>query len=124
MTAANVQNPQRDASVIPPLPLAGKKVVVGDHRCARARELALALELAPMRVNTIRPGFIDTDMWNFLPADQRDALRRKVAEAFPSRRAGQAADIGHAAVFLMTNGDVTGTVIEVSGGENLVPSVS
>lgn len=85
---------------------------------------SLALELAPTRVNTIRPGFIDTEMWSFLPAEHRAGLRQKIAEAFPVRRVGQASDIGHAAVFLMTNPYVTGTVIEVSGGETLVPSVS
>ncbi|MDF3822400.1 SDR family oxidoreductase [Leptospira sp. 96542] len=85
---------------------------------------SLALELAPTRVNTIRPGFIDTEMWRFLPAEQRDGLRQKVVQAFPVRRVGQASDIGHAAVFLMTNPYVTGTVIEVAGGETLVASVS
>lgn len=44
---------------------------------------SLALELAPTRVNTIRPGFID-----FLPAEQREGLRRQVAASFPTRRAG------------------------------------
>lgn len=85
---------------------------------------SLALELAPTRVNTIRPGFVDTDMWSFLPANHRVGLRQKVAETFPARRVGQPSDIGHAALFLMTNRYVTGTVIEVSGGETLVASVS
>lgn len=84
---------------------------------------SLALELAPTRVNTIRPGFVDTDMWSILPPDQREGLRAKVRENFPARHAGTSADIAHAALFLMTNPYVTGTVIEVSGGENLVPSV-
>ncbi|CRM06967.1 SDR family oxidoreductase [Pseudomonas salomonii] len=84
---------------------------------------SLALELAPIRVNTIRPGFVDTDMWSVLPADQREGLREKVRQNFPARHAGTAADIAHAALFLMTNRYMTGTVIEVSGGENLVPSV-
>ncbi|WOB07124.1 SDR family oxidoreductase [Piscinibacter gummiphilus] len=44
---------------------------------------SLALELAATRVNTIRPGFIDTEMWSFLPTEHRDGLRQRVAEAFP-----------------------------------------
>ena len=84
---------------------------------------SLALELAPTRVNTIRPGFVDTDLWRVMADGERDALRAKVRESFPAQRAGTADDIGHAALFLMTNPYVTGTVIEVSGGENLVPSV-
>jgi NAD(P)-dependent dehydrogenase (short-subunit alcohol dehydrogenase family) len=84
---------------------------------------SLALELSPTRVNTIRPGYVDTDMWGALPTGARDALREKVRETFPAQHAGTPADIGHAALFLMTNPYVTGTVLEVSGGENLVPSV-
>ena len=84
---------------------------------------SLALELAPIRVNTIRPGYVDTDLWRVMSDNEREALRAKVRESFPARHAGTADDIGHAALFLMTNPYVTGTVIEVSGGENLVPSV-
>ncbi len=105
-------------------PKVGFAAVTSAFAAVEALSGSLALELAPTRVNTIRPGFIDTDMWSFLPAEHRDGLRKKVAETFPSRRAGKAHDIGHAALFLMTNPYVTGTVIEVSGGENLVPSVS
>lgn len=81
---------------------------------------SLALDLAPIRVNTIRPGFVDTGMWSFLPEAERDALRATVRDTFPARRVGTAADIGHAALFLMTNPYVTGTVLDVSGGELLV----
>lgn len=105
-------------------PKAGFAAATSSFAAVEALSGSLALELAPTRVNTIRPGFIDTDMWSFLPAEHRDGLRKKVEEAFPARRAGKAEDIGHAALFLMTNPYVTGTVIEVSGGETLVPSVS
>ncbi|MET0282649.1 MAG: SDR family oxidoreductase [Steroidobacteraceae bacterium] len=81
---------------------------------------SLALELAPIRVNTIRPGFIDTDFWDLLPPAAVEEIRAKVRTNFPARRLGTAADVGHAAVFLMTNPYVTGTVLEVSGGELLI----
>ncbi|WP_334038128.1 SDR family oxidoreductase [Burkholderia gladioli] len=105
-------------------PKIGFAAVTSTFAAVEALSGSLALELAPTRVNTIRPGFIDTDMWSFLPAEHRDGLRKKVQETFPARRAGKVDDIGHAALFLMTNPYVTGAVIEVSGGENLVPSVS
>jgi len=44
---------------------------------------ALAVELGPLRVNTIRPGYTDSDMWSFLSPTERDDLRRHVAEAMP-----------------------------------------
>jgi NAD(P)-dependent dehydrogenase (short-subunit alcohol dehydrogenase family) len=81
---------------------------------------SLALELAPIRVNTIRPGFIDTGFWDVLPAATVEEIRAKVRANLPARRVGTAADVGHAAVFLMTNPYVTGTVLEVAGGELIV----
>jgi len=50
-------------------------------------------------------------------------MMQQVAASFPARRAGQAGDIAHAALFLMTNPYVTGTVLDVTGGENLVNSI-
>jgi NAD(P)-dependent dehydrogenase (short-subunit alcohol dehydrogenase family) len=84
---------------------------------------ALAVELGPWRVNTIRPGYTDSDMWSFLPDTERDDLRRRVARAMPVRRMGTPADIAQAAVFLMTNPQVTGAVLEVTGGETLVDAL-
>jgi NAD(P)-dependent dehydrogenase (short-subunit alcohol dehydrogenase family) len=54
------------------------------------------------------------------PAATVEEIRAKVRANFPARRLGTAADVGHAAVFRMTNPYVTGTVLEVSGGELLV----
>jgi NAD(P)-dependent dehydrogenase (short-subunit alcohol dehydrogenase family) len=59
-------------------------------------------------------------MWSFLDDHARDELRAKVSAKFPVQRTGTTDDIGHAAVFLMTNSYVTGTVLEVTGGEQLV----
>ena len=60
---------------------------------------ALALELGPMRVNTIRPGYTDSEMWG---AGHATELRAKVAEGLPTGRIGEPEDIAHAALFLMT----------------------
>jgi NAD(P)-dependent dehydrogenase (short-subunit alcohol dehydrogenase family) len=81
---------------------------------------ALAVELGPLRVNTIRPGFIDSEMWDFLDDEARQKLRDKVVAGFPVHRVGTPGDIGDAAVFLMTSPYVTGAVLEVTGGESLV----
>jgi NAD(P)-dependent dehydrogenase (short-subunit alcohol dehydrogenase family) len=84
---------------------------------------ALALELGPLRVNTIRPGYTDSEMWSGLSDADRDAFRRRVADALPTGRMGTPDDIAHAAVFLMTSRQTTGAVLEVSGGETLVDPV-
>jgi NAD(P)-dependent dehydrogenase (short-subunit alcohol dehydrogenase family) len=101
-------------------PRAGIATVTATFAALEALSQALALELGPLRVNTIRPGLVDSDMWNFLDEAGREKLRRMAREAFPARRIGTIEDIGHAALFLMTNPYVTGAVLEVSGGETLV----
>jgi NAD(P)-dependent dehydrogenase (short-subunit alcohol dehydrogenase family) len=95
-------------------------MVTAAFAALEALSQALALELGPLRVNTIRPGVIDSAMWNFLDTDARVDFRQKVSSTMPVRRVGSIDDIGHAALFLMTNPYVTGTVLEVSGGEPLI----
>jgi len=101
-------------------PRAGLATVSATFAALEALSQALALELGPVRVNTLRPGVIDSDMWSFLDEAGRQRLRAKVRETFPARRIGTVEDVGHAAVFLMTNPYVTGAVLEISGGETLV----
>ena len=101
-------------------PRAGIATLTATFAAVEALSQALALELGPVRVNTLRPGVIDSDMWNFLDEAAREKLRQKVRETFPVRRIGTIEDVGHAAVFLMTNPYVTGAVLEISGGETLV----
>jgi NAD(P)-dependent dehydrogenase (short-subunit alcohol dehydrogenase family) len=84
---------------------------------------ALALELGPLRVNAIRPGYTDSAMWSFLGPAERDDLRRRVAQTMPVGRMGTPEDIADAALFLMANPQVTGAIVEVSGGETLVDSL-
>jgi NAD(P)-dependent dehydrogenase (short-subunit alcohol dehydrogenase family) len=104
-------------------PPAHGSMVTAAFAALEALTRALAIELGPRRVNTIRPGYTDSDMWSFLPDSERDVLRRRVAEAMPVRRMGIPDDIAHAAVFVMTNPQVTGAVLEVTGGETLVDSL-
>ena len=98
----------------------GLAAVTATFAAVESLSQSLALELAPIRVNTIRPGFIDTNFWDVLPAEDVENIRAKVRATFPVQRLGMPVDVGHAAVFLMTNPYVTGTVLEVAGGELLV----
>jgi NAD(P)-dependent dehydrogenase (short-subunit alcohol dehydrogenase family) len=101
-------------------PPAHGSMIAAAFAAIEALTRALAVELGPQRVNTIRPGYTDSEMWQFLSDGQRDDLRRRVADALPVRRMGTPEDVAHAAVFLMTNPQVTGTVLEVTGGETLI----
>lgn len=80
---------------------------------------ALAVELAPRRVNVLRPGLLDTAMWDAAP--DRDTRFALSAAGVPTGRVGTAEELAHAALFVMTNAFVTGTVLEVNGGQLLVP---
>jgi NAD(P)-dependent dehydrogenase (short-subunit alcohol dehydrogenase family) len=98
-------------------------MVVAAFAAVEALTRALALELGPLRVNAIRPGYTDSDMWGFLSAEERDRLRERVAAALPTGRMGAPEDVAGAALFLMANAQTTGAVLEVSGGETLVDAL-
>jgi NAD(P)-dependent dehydrogenase (short-subunit alcohol dehydrogenase family) len=79
----------------------------------------LAVELAPLRVNAVSPGVIDTHWWNALPEDQRGAYFGSVAAVSPVRRVGTPEDVAEAIVYLAGAGFVTGTVLACDGGSSL-----
>lgn len=101
-------------------PRAGIAIISAAFAALETLTRSLAIELGPLRVNTLRPGYTDSEMWSFLDERGRDELRAKVRALMPTRRMGTVDDIGHAAVFLMTNPQVTGSVLEITGGETLV----
>ena len=101
-------------------PPANRSMITAAFAALEALTRALAIELGPRRVNTIRPGYTDSEMWSFLTEAERDDLRRRVTRAMPVMRMGTPEDIAGAAVFLMNNPQVTGAVLEVTGGETLV----
>lgn len=76
----------------------------------------LALELAPIRVNVISPGLIDTPLYGAMDQEQRSELFAAVAGRLPVGRVGIPDDVAALAIALMTNGFVTGTVSRIDGG--------
>lgn len=81
---------------------------------------ALALELAPTRVNCISPGRTDSPWWDHLTAEERDGLRAATAKRLPVRRIGTPEDIAAAILAAATNTFMTGAVLMVDGGGQLV----
>ena len=76
----------------------------------------LAVELAPVRVNAVSPGIIDTPWWSFLPDDQRQAQFTAAAGSVPAGRIGTAADVAGAVAYLVDASLVTGTILPMDGG--------
>jgi NAD(P)-dependent dehydrogenase (short-subunit alcohol dehydrogenase family) len=79
----------------------------------------LAVELAPLRINAVSPGVIDTQWWHALPDQQRAAFFQATAAASPVRRIGTPEDVAGAICYLAGADFVTGTVLECAGGANL-----
>jgi NAD(P)-dependent dehydrogenase (short-subunit alcohol dehydrogenase family) len=76
----------------------------------------LAAELAPVRVNAVSPGIIDTPWWSFLPDDQRQAQFAAAAAGVPAGRIGTAGDVAGAVAYLVGASLVTATILPVDGG--------
>ena len=81
---------------------------------------SLASELAPIRVNVIAAGFVDTPGSAATLGDRLRARRDQLETTLPIRRIIGPADIAALAVHLMTNSAVTGATFEVDGGQQVV----
>ena len=80
----------------------------------------LALELAPIRVNLLAAGFVDTPWSAALLGDQLEARRRQLRSTLPIGRVVGPADVAALAVHLMTNTAVTGATFDIDGGQQLI----
>ncbi len=81
---------------------------------------ALAVELAPLRVNAVAPGPIETPLWSALGEAARDAVYEQFAADLPAGRIGEVTDTALGYVYLMEQEFGTGVVLTVDGGTTLV----
>jgi NAD(P)-dependent dehydrogenase (short-subunit alcohol dehydrogenase family) len=106
------------ATALKPAP--GLLAVAATNAAVDAVVAGLAVELAPVRVNAIAPGTIDTGAYDALGPERKAALFTARSATNPARRIGTADDIAAAALATLTNGFLTGISIPVDGGEHLV----
>jgi NAD(P)-dependent dehydrogenase (short-subunit alcohol dehydrogenase family) len=81
---------------------------------------ALAVELAPLRVNAVKPGVVRSPLWSNLSVEDQQTLYDETSRLLPVGRVGEVADIAEAYVYLMNQGYATGTILTVDGGHVLV----
>lgn len=81
---------------------------------------ALAVELKPIRVNAVSPGFVRTNLWSNMPEQQRESMYESVGKSLLVGRVGEADDIAQAYLFLMQEGFSSGQILVVDGGALLV----
>jgi len=105
--------------------VAASKVAVGTMAVAITNAAAdtlarsLALELAPIRVNAISPGVVDTGAWDALGEQSKADYFADIRTRNPVRRIGTTDDITSAVLFAMTSTFVTGQTLHIDGGEPL-----
>ena len=83
---------------------------------ARSGKSALAVELAPIRVNAVSPGVVRSPLWDSMTPASRDQFYRDTAAAIPAGRVGEVDDIAQAYLFCLTEAFTTGSILTVDGG--------
>jgi len=98
----------------------GTAVLAAASAAMEAFARGLALELAPIRVNTLSPGPIETPLLYKVLGEASDTVLAAMRAASPLKRLGTADEAGAATVFLMANGFMNGATLNVDGGSRLV----
>lgn len=101
-------------------PRPGAAIVGAANGALESLARSLALELAPVRVNAVSPGIIDTPIRAAMPEDARKAMLAQTAAGLPVKRVGVGEDIARQILAFMTIGFMTGSVVYVDGGGLIV----
>jgi NAD(P)-dependent dehydrogenase (short-subunit alcohol dehydrogenase family) len=81
---------------------------------------ALAVELAPIRVNIVSPGVVKTSLWDSLPAVDREALFEQSAAQLLVKHVGEPHEVADAYLYLMKQTYCSGEILRVDGGGGLI----
>lgn len=81
---------------------------------------AMAMELAPIRVNIVSPGVVKTELWGGMSHADREAMYANIGNALPVKRVGEAEDIAKTFVYLLEQEYGTGQTLIIDGGTSLV----
>jgi len=103
-------------------PAPGQSLMAANTAALPALIANLAVEIAPIRVNLIAAGFVDTPLSASLLGGDLEARRAQLRATLPIGRVVGPADIAALAVHIMTNTAMTGGTYDIDGGEQLVPA--
>jgi NAD(P)-dependent dehydrogenase (short-subunit alcohol dehydrogenase family) len=81
---------------------------------------SLALDLAPIRVNLISPGGVETELWNGIPEDKRKEMFKQMSESVPLKTIGKPEDVAESYIYCMRDENLTGSVISTNSGALLL----
>lgn len=100
-------------------PSNGASIVGAVNLSLESLAQSLALELKPRRVNVISPRLVDSPTWDGMIEPDRQSMFTETATALPVGRVGNVDDLAHAALAILENGFVNGTVLHVDGGTRI-----
>lgn len=100
-------------------PLRGAAAYAACNSAIEGLGRALAVDLAPIRVNTISPGTIDGNLWRSRPEEVRESAFAQYGALALAGRPGTEDEVADTVLFLMTNGFMTGSVLYPDGGYTL-----
>jgi NAD(P)-dependent dehydrogenase (short-subunit alcohol dehydrogenase family) len=100
-------------------PARGAAVTAAVNGAVEALVRTLAVELAPVRVNAVSPGIVDTPTWSGMDDEARRSMFERLSGNLPVGRIGRAEDIAAAIVWLLESEFATGEVLHVDGGHRL-----
>lgn len=103
-----------------PRPQPGWAVAASICGAMEALTRELALELAPIRVNLVRPGVVESPLWSGMSETERDRLYQATANAVPVGHTGRVEEIALAYLYCMEQTYATGSIVAVDGGAVLV----
>jgi NAD(P)-dependent dehydrogenase (short-subunit alcohol dehydrogenase family) len=101
-------------------PRAGRATGAAATAAVESFARGMAVELAPIRVNTVCPGSFDTPVLDRAFGERKEEVLKPYLSTLPLGRLGRPDELAHAVLFLMTNGYTTGTVLHVDGGSLLI----
>ncbi|MFQ6331173.1 SDR family oxidoreductase [Nocardia sp. CWNU-33] len=100
-------------------PAPGASIVAAVNGALASLAYALAVEMGPIRVNVVSPGWVDTPIWDTIAGPAKTERHQQMAARLPVGRIGHPDDIAQAMLTLMHNPFITGTVLHIDGGHRL-----
>ena len=101
-------------------PVEGLSAIAAANGAVEALARSLAVELGPIRVNTVLPAVISTTQYDRMPDDKRKKYLEDYGAKLPVKRTGNPNDVAATVLYLILNAHTTGTLAEVNGGYRLV----
>jgi NAD(P)-dependent dehydrogenase (short-subunit alcohol dehydrogenase family) len=116
---------RKDGSIVMTIGGAARKAIAGTSGVAAVNGAILAMgrtmsiELAPLRVNIVSPGLVDTPAYNWMDEEQKSAFFKQMGGQLPVGRVGKPEEVAHVIETVLDNNYITGSVIDVDGGGSL-----